>query len=85
MRLCVAITWHSPSHIVLSRFYIPGTPHFIALPFTVHHRCCVFYKLKARTSTCNKMMTVFMAILALLRWSGTDPAISLRYIYTDLC
>ena len=46
-----------------------GTPCFIALCFIEFHRCCVFYKLKARPSTSKKSMTHFIVILALLLWS----------------
>ena len=50
-----------------------GIPYFIGL-----HRCWVFYKLKARPSTSKNIMACFILILVLLRWSGTQPTISLR-------
>ena len=37
-----------------------------------------FYTLKARLSISKKITTCFVALLALLQWSGTEPAISLR-------
>lgn len=37
------------------------------------------YKLKARPSTNKKVTTLFVAILSLLWWSGTESAIFLRY------
>lgn len=49
------------------------TPRFIAL-----HRCCVFYKLKARPSPSQKIPTHFIVILA-----SFQP--SLQYLsYADL-
>lgn len=52
---------------------------FIELGSIELHRCCVFYKLKARPSMSKKMTTHFTVRLALLLCSGTGPAISLRY------
>lgn len=46
-----------------------------------------FFKLKARPSTTKRLrlaLTRFTAILALLQWSGTEPAISPRYACTVL-
>lgn len=54
-------------------------PHFIALDFPALHRCCMFYKAKARPSSSKKITTCFIAILTLLRWSGTKPALSPKY------
>lgn len=42
-----------------------------------------FYKLKARTSTSKKIMTLFVARLAVLLWSGTEPAPSPRCACTN--
>lgn len=52
----------------------PGIPCFIVL-----HKCCVFYELKARPSPKQNDYDSFIAIFALLRWSGTEPALSPRY------
>lgn len=38
-----------------------------------------FNKLKGKPSICKKITTHFTAILVLLQWSGTKPAISPRY------
>lgn len=43
-----------------------------------------FHKLKARLSTGKKMMTLFIAVLALLSWPGTEPATPLRWACKDL-
>lgn len=50
-----------------------GGPHLIIL-----HRYCVFYKLKARTSTSRNSTTGLIVIITLLRWSGAEPAMSPR-------
>lgn len=44
----------------------------------------VFCKLKTRLPTSKRIVTLFIAALALLWWSGTTPATSLRYAYIDL-
>lgn len=51
---------------------VTGTPYFIELRYSILHRCCIFYELKARPSTCKKITTCFVAILT-LRWSGAEP------------
>ena len=43
----------------LITFYCVGTPCLSALLFIALHRCCVFYKLKARPSTSRKINTGF--------------------------
>lgn len=48
----------------------------------VLHRCRSFYKLKARPF--KKIMTRFIAMLILLWLSGTKPAVSPRYAYTQM-
>lgn len=53
-----------------------GIPCFIVMRCIVIRRCCVFYRLKARPSTGNQIMTYFIVILASLWWSGTEPSIS---------
>lgn len=55
-----------------------GTPCFTVLRFTALHRCCIFYKLKTRHSTSNKIMTPCIAILASLQGSGPKPTKSPR-------
>ena len=67
-------------------YYGTAIPQFIALCFITLHRCCNFYTLKARPSTSKKITIHFIAILALLPWSGTKPTMSLRYacIYSFL-
>ena len=54
--------------------------HFIAL-----HGYYIFYKLKARPSASQKIITRFIAILALLQWSGTELAVSLNTGVPVLC
>lgn len=46
------------------------------------HRYCIFYQLKARSPTSEKITIHFTAILALLRWSGTK---TLRGIAMHVC
>lgn len=53
---------------------------FNLLGAIVLHRCCAFYKLKARPSTSKKIRNRFIAILALSRWSGPQPTIPPRYV-----
>lgn len=53
-------------------FSSTGIPHFITLCFIALH-CCVFFKMNARPSTSERWW------LALLGWSGTNPAMSSRY------
>lgn len=50
----------------------PGRPHSSPLLFVVFHICCVFYKLKAGPPTGKKVT------IALLRWPGGGPTVSLR-------
>ena len=59
-----------------------GTPLFITLGFIALHGCFIFCKLKTRPSTSKKITTHFIAILVLLRGSGTELAISPRYVGT---
>lgn len=54
--------------------------HYI-LHFTALHKCCIFHKWKARLFTSKKIMAHSIAILVLLRWSGTQLAISLNIDY----
>ena len=62
-----------------------GIPGFTELHFIELHRCCVFYKLKARPSTNKKKKkerkkenynSIYSDIL--LQWSETKPTIPLR-------
>lgn len=53
-----------------------GITHFIALCFISLHKCCVIYKLKARPSTAKRSR------LTLLWCSGTESAVSPRYVCT---
>lgn len=48
-----------------------GRPRFIALLFIGLHRCCIFYKLKARPSPSKMIPTSFIAIpaLSLVVWN----------------
>ena len=57
---------------------VPSTiiPRFIAF-----HRCYIFYKLKARPFTSKEITAGFVTVLALMRWSGTEPAVSPGYTY----
>lgn len=54
------------------QFTDAGLLCFIVLHFIVCHRCCVFYKLKARPSTSQKLTTHFIVMFALLWWSGIE-------------
>lgn len=66
--------------LVMSLFHMyTGIPCFIVLHCTALHRCCIFNNLMAIPSTSIKTMTRFIVVLALLRWSGTKPAISPRH------
>lgn len=56
-----------------------GTPCFMVLHWMALHRCCIFNNLTAIPSTSIKIMTRFTGILALLRGSGTKPAMSPRH------
>lgn len=64
-----------------------GIPHFIALPYCVLHRYCVFFfflnKFKSRPSTSKEIRTCFIIRLALLRWCQTKPTIPPRYACTE--
>lgn len=67
------INWHSYT----------GTLCFIVLLFIACHRCWVFFLYFFFTnwrqdSTSKKITSCFIAVLALLRWSGPEPAVSLR-------
>lgn len=44
---------------------------------------CFSYKSKAKSSTSKKVPTRFIAILALMWWSGTESAVFLRYACTQ--
>lgn len=52
-------------------------PCKLLLCFPVFHRCCLFYKVKAKSSTSKKIATCFIPIF--LHYRGTKPAISRRY------
>lgn len=41
-----------------------------------------FYKLKAGSSTSEMIKTRFIKTVALLLWFGTEPTISLSYVYS---
>lgn len=68
------------TRISRAAFQITGMPCFIALRFTVFHTCWVLHELNARPSASKKITTRFIVTLVFLRWSGTEPAISLRYV-----
>lgn len=55
-----------------------GIPHFIVFRFTELHKCCRFYKLKARLSNCKKTMTCFIVVA----WNQTHN-ISEVYLYNS--
>lgn len=52
---------------------------FSLLYFT---RCCIFYKLKARSPTSKMIAACSVAMLTLLWLSGAEPAVSQRYVCT---
>ena len=56
-----------------------GTPCCITLYFIALHRCCVFYKLKARLFTRKESTTCFIPTRTLLWWSAAECAVSPRY------
>ena len=58
--------------VLLGPHSVTGIPRFTVLCFIKLHRRCVFYKLKARTSTSKMITTRFIAILPLLWCSGTE-------------
>lgn len=60
-----------------------GVPRCIVPRLIACHRCCIFHKLKAGPSTSKRITAQFIAILALLQWSGTEPAVSLQYACTS--
>lgn len=82
---------HEKKYIALEYYGVDMFPstgilHFLVLPFTVLQRCYVFHKLKARPSTKKKgyYWTLFIAILALIRWSVTEHAGSPSYGCTNI-
>ena len=73
----------SPSSAPLPHAALPQPLPIISMPpFIVLHSCCLLYNLKAKPYTSKKITAHFIATLTLLQWSGTKPAISLRYACT---
>lgn len=62
----------------LTTLHTTGSPCFL-----VPHRCRIFYELKARPSSSKNISTHFIAILALLQWSGARPAASPRRAWSQ--
>lgn len=62
-----------------------GTLCFIVLCFIVFHRCCHFYKLKARPCTSKKIMLFFWVILEQnLQYFQGMPAVNIQLIHNYL-
>lgn len=86
-KMLIKFIFHVFHHLSFSFFKLVkhGIPHIIVLHFiTLQGGVFSFYKLKARPSTSNKIITGFIAILAILQQSGTEHAISLRYFRSDI-
>lgn len=62
--------------------FAAGTPPLLYAPqadrVVLASQVFSFYKPEVGPSTSTRILTHFIAILALLRWSGTEPTISLR-------
>lgn len=65
---------------LVSEIRMLGLPHFIVLHFVVLYRCCIFYKLFTNFYTSKRIATHFIAMLTLLRCSGSESAIS-EYVF----
>lgn len=51
----------------------------LLLYFALHHRCCVFYKLKVKAFVSRKIRACFITRHTLLQCSEKEPTISSRY------
>lgn len=67
---------------ITQKYRLPSIPHFIVFHF-IASQILFFTNWRQDCLSTKKIMTHFIAKLALLRWSGTKPAIFLRHACTE--
>ena len=77
--------WALVKHYVIALIKMRKFSNIALCSMVLHRRCFFFFfnKLNWRPSTSKKITTYFITVPTSLEWSGTKPALSLRYAWSS--